>query len=285
MPNILCSNILRPLQKKGICWFMALIVVIFYSQRSRKEIIDKSPQWNNSVQDHSIQYLFDLILFKKYIIDNNRFKDNPRLEYTYFSDTIFIDLLSKLNKKDGKHFVINPQLHDIDSGFHPEMYIGRLYTLLGIDYKMFDFNPSLYHVAYSHFNKEYDDWRIINYIQHERQEATITITYNDAMPIIPLYKDNGSTPKILIIRLSNDFTQIKKFENNNIHYKDSLYPTICLMEEEKIYNGSTYNLDSIILQNYNSGAKHAHVIVDAHVIVGMTCKKKNTYIMDTLNIY
>jgi len=56
MPNNLCSNILRPLQIRGICWFMALIVVMFYSQRSRKILIDESPRWNSYLQDEYFKH-------------------------------------------------------------------------------------------------------------------------------------------------------------------------------------------------------------------------------------
>ena len=257
MPNNLCSNILRPLQIRGVCWFTALIVVIFYSQRSRKVIIDESLRW-----DDFVQYLFYKILFNKYIIDK-KFHMLPADEYKHFSDKIFIDLLIGLNRKDEKHFVVDPGIHDIDEGFSPEIYIGRLYTLLGIDYKMFDFNPwNRNKLTYSHFNKEYDDMRTIVY----RKPRSVLISYNNDIPIIPLYEDNGMAPKILIIRVSPYMTDINKFKNNNIYYTNKLYP-LCRMVEEKIYNGHKYNLDSVILRNYNT-------IEGNHFIVGMTCKKK-----------
>lgn len=260
MPNNLCSNILRPLQIRGVCWFMALIVVIFYSQRSRKVIIDESSRWDDFVQS-----LFSKILYNKYIIDK-KFHMLPADEYKHFSDNIFIDILGKLNRKDRKHFVVDPEIHDIDEGFYSEIYIGRLYTLLGIDYKMFDFNPwNRNKLTYSHFNKEYDDMRTMIYIKPRR----VIMLYNNDTPIIPLYEDNGVAPKILIIRVSPYWTDINKFKNNNIYYTNKLYP-LCRMVEEKIYNGRKYNLDSVILRNYNTIEKN-------HIIVGMTCKK-NRYI-------
>ena len=44
--------------------------------------------------------------------------------------------------------------------FRPQLYIGKLYTLLGIDHKIFDYSTKQYILRYSYLNKEYDDLRI-----------------------------------------------------------------------------------------------------------------------------
>ena len=42
----ICSRILTPKQVGPICWFMATFVAMFYSQRSRKILLDASDNWN-----------------------------------------------------------------------------------------------------------------------------------------------------------------------------------------------------------------------------------------------
>ena len=42
----ICSRILTPKQVGPICWFMATFVAMFYSQRSRKLLLEASKNWD-----------------------------------------------------------------------------------------------------------------------------------------------------------------------------------------------------------------------------------------------
>jgi hypothetical protein len=42
----ICSRILTPKQVGPICWFMATFVAMFYSQRSRKILLEESKGFN-----------------------------------------------------------------------------------------------------------------------------------------------------------------------------------------------------------------------------------------------
>jgi len=42
----ICSRILTPKQVGETCWFMAIFVAMFYSQRSRKILLEASRKWN-----------------------------------------------------------------------------------------------------------------------------------------------------------------------------------------------------------------------------------------------
>ena len=152
--NSICSRILRPMYTRNICWFMADIVAIFYSQRSRSLVMNRSYLWDNK---GSIYSLFKKVLFDRYLtVGHLRQSD----EYKDFQMDIFIDMLRILHQMNRKHFAYNPDKHYID--FSPDAYLGKLYTLLGIEYKMFDINKVTTNFSYSPLNKEYYDKYWVN---------------------------------------------------------------------------------------------------------------------------
>ena len=59
-----CSRILTPKQVGPICWFMATFVAMFYSQRSRKLLLEASKGWNNK---RSLFALLKHVLDDKYL--------------------------------------------------------------------------------------------------------------------------------------------------------------------------------------------------------------------------
>jgi hypothetical protein len=68
-------------------------------------------------------------------------------------------MLSLLNKENKNEFPFNPKHKNILGSFRPKLYIGKLYTLLGVDYKMFDYSTTEYILRYSYLNKDYDYFR------------------------------------------------------------------------------------------------------------------------------
>jgi hypothetical protein len=80
-PSGVCSRILTPKQVGSICWFMAAFVAMFYSQRSRKLLLDASYGWNTKKE------LFSLL---KHILDDKYLKVASREseDYEKFSDEI-----------------------------------------------------------------------------------------------------------------------------------------------------------------------------------------------------
>jgi len=229
---------------------MANIVAIFYSQRSRSKVTNRYYLWDNK---GSIYSLFKKVLFDRYLtVGHLRQSD----EYKDFPEEMFIDMLRILHQMNRKHFAFNPDKHYI--GFGPEHYLGKLYTLLGIEYKMFDINKVTTNFSYSPFNKEYDDKFWVNIT-----DGGAVILHN-SIQLISEYEDNRVIPDILIIRITtNNVVEL----NKNIIDDMEIRPELESMNDEISYNGSMYNLDSVILGNFNNTD-------DDHVIVGMTCKKK-----------
>jgi hypothetical protein len=244
-----CSRILTPKQVGPICWFMSIFVAMFYSQRNRKVILKASKHWDTKDE---LFTLLNRVLDEKYLMS-----ENEKEYYEKFSDNTFGDILRLLFKKDSKSFPYNPELKD---GFVSEVYICKLYNLLGVDCEMFDYNGSAL-LTYSYLNKEYD---VMDYIfgdetkhraikkEYEKSKTGYVIDLKDTY-----YTKNKSTPSILILRVVNsDYT----ISGNRIFYE--MMNELTSMRDEIKYNGKTYILDSVILSDNKL----------KHTIAGITCK-------------
>ena len=260
-----CSRILTPKQVGPICWFMASFVAMFYSQRSRKILLNASKTWNTKKE------LFTLL---KHVLDDKYLKTASREseDYEKFSDDTFGKILTLLYKENRKVFPYNSKT--VDGGFAPINYIGKFYNLLNIDYKIYEYRRSInYHnLYYSYLNEEFDNiiYRNVNRLILE----TITpseVKYSD---IEEKYKTGESLPpQILIVNVSSSdiastestyFTKFPYAKVNNGTTKNELTS----MRENITYHGSEYKLDSVILSNYNIRKDHGHAIA------GITCKNE-----------
>jgi hypothetical protein len=245
-----CSRILTPKQVGPICWFMATFVAMFYSQRNRKVLLKASKHWNK--QD-ALFTLLKHVLDDKYLMSENEQED-----YEKFSDNTFGNILTLLFEKNAKAFPYNPELN---TGFYSDVYICKLYNLLGVDCEMFDYiGKSI--LAYSYHNVGYND--IMGYTYNEDKKVydiSTIVSFNSITDTY--YTREKSYPTILIIRrVGRD-----RFILGNIisSYKSEMYDELTSMRDEIIYNGNKYILDSVLLTNYNVGNNN-------HVIAGITCK-------------
>ena len=272
--NNICSRILTPKQVGPICWFMATFVAMFYSQRSRKILLEASKNWYKKKGGFTIFRDKKDKLFKilKHVLDDKYLKVGSREseDYKKFSDDTFVNILSYLNIENKNSFPYDPK--KVKGGFHPEFYIGKLYKLLNVDYKIFDFSTKDNTIAYSYLNEEYN---IMSYTIYNKM---IAVSYNNYELRNLLYKshkyvENNYAPPILIINvvdnvrsdIYNNVLQGNKLDEG--YMKDQLIS----MQEQIFYNGAEYNLDSVILTNWNINK------YNGHAIAGITCKK-NKYI-------
>ena len=232
-PNLgICSRILRPKQKtKPICWFLAIIVSMFYSQRSRKVMMEASKKWDR--QNKVIELFRDLLYDRYLIVGSDPHKSE---EHKTFNEDTFVKILQGLYDMDSRNFPYNPVYNK--QGY-VDSYLCKLYTLLGVDYKMFE----IVHVG----------GRDIFYYSSLNIDA----------PRIAVYEDDGHAPSILMIA-NHPHPDYKPLENNEI--KDGKVKLSSFMKEQT-YNGFKYSLDSVILMNTNIQSCN-------HNIVGLTCKNK-----------
>ena len=257
-----CSRILTPKQVGPICWFMAAFVAMFYSQRSRKILLDESINWDTSNELYS---LLKHVLDDKYL----KVEDKESEDYMKFSDDTFKSILTLLHKINNKDFPYNPDT--ILGGFSSEYYIGKLYELLNIRYKMFDYFVKDNTLVYSYLNSEYN----IQKYNVEDDRLHLNFDYDELIKMKKFkYKyeqeEDTHTPPILIIRLQDKeaYRMYTFFLKNNIISEGIKKLFLKSMNKKIIYNGVEYNLDSVILANWNINKDNGHAIA------GITCKKK-----------
>jgi len=246
-----CSRILTPKQVGPICWFMSTFVAMFYSHRNRKVLLRASKRWKKD----------ELFTLLKHVLDDKYLmSENEKDDYEKFSDDTFGNILRLLFDKDSKSFPYNPEF---SCGFRSEVYICKLYKLLGVDCEMFDYIGGAI-LTYSYLNNEYD---VMDYIfDDETKHRVIKKEYEESKKgsVIELkdtyYTKNKSTPTILILRVCVDY--IDYIILGNRISDDGMYNELTSMRDEIKYNDKTYILDSVILSD--NKLKHS--------IAGITCK-------------
>jgi len=250
----ICSRILTPKQVGPICWFMATFVAMFYSQRSRRILLDASEGWDKKSK------LFTLL---KDVLENKYLKVESResKDYKNFSDNTFINILSYLNIKNKDKFPYNPKNNK--DGFNPDLYIGKLYNLLNIDYKMFEYTGKDDTLVYTFLNEEYD------YIKYLIEGKKVKISLNLSYAKKEYVEDNNAPQVLLVIATDEEHVGNKGFYNKyfptNIIPEGDTKKNLKSFQEKIFYNGKEYNLDSVVLANWDSPSRHA--------IAGITCKK------------
>jgi hypothetical protein len=242
---------------------MATMVSMFYSQRSRRTLVDASKKWTTQVEDEPKKELFNLfksVLNDRYLMKTMPSKDN---EGSGDKDT-FIKILKTLHLYKPETFPYNIDIH---SGFRSEYYIGKLYELLDVDCKIFHYNYKTGFIFYSFLNKELDS------VEYKTEGKKIKIIYNDNN--FDYYDVVMNAPKILIVAVNeyNDFRIKELYKYTTISDKDNdtTKKEITSMDEIIEYRGSKYHLDSVILQNWNDSDE------TGHAIVGITCNE-NKYV-------
>ena len=264
----ICSRILTPKQVGPICWFMATFVAMFYSQRSRKILLEASKDWNTKKKGFTIfsDNKVKLLKLLKHILDDKYLKVESResKDYKKFSDNTFGNVLTLLNKVNNKLF---PYIPNKVSGFNAEYYIGKLYKLLNVDYVVYDYNVLDNFLTFSYLNEEFDNNIIYTIV---KKTINTSIIPNRTFKYI---EKNIKPPSILmvIVRNNKEYTTFykKTFPNNTI--QGSTKKEIKSMREQIYFKGVEYNLDSVILSNWNINESNGHAIA------GITCKK-NKYV-------
>jgi hypothetical protein len=171
-----------------------------------------------------------------------------------------------LNEHDPLSFPYEPTRH---YGFKAEYYIGKLYGLLNIDCKVFDYNQKDNHLFYSFLNEELN-----NVVDYETVGNRLIISSTQNKYFKYIVDENKVSPKIIIVIVRNAKNLSKIFKRlypYTIIGDSIIKDNITSMNEIIFYRGSEYHLDSVILDNFNELEE------GGHSIAGITCKK-NKYI-------
>jgi hypothetical protein len=244
---------------------MTTFVAMFYSQRSRKKIIEASKNWHSN---EDLFKIFKFILDNKYI--KNSSKNYKNYEYFYTEFVYFLILLF-LNRGNPVAFPYNPILHS-DKGFVSEFYISKLYDLLEIDNRIYEYNVKQQILAYSILNKEFDNIITTTF----KFESTLNLNYNINNYNYNNFKyvEPNNPPSILIIIIRDSekdpiSIDYNTYAKKNIVNDSILKSNLISMNENITYMNVKYNLDSVLLNNWNTSSR------GIHVVAGITCKKKH----------
>jgi hypothetical protein len=141
----ICSEVITYPQYGETCWFNALIMAVLYSQHSRKLILNQAEKWQKGI------LIFDMIkkILKTKFIRNKDYDVNFG-NFNLFKPEHILKLLHKYNPND---FMVNMNKTEFKNGFLSEIYIKKLYKLLGIyNIAFFDMVKDKNEIYYSHYN-------------------------------------------------------------------------------------------------------------------------------------
>ena len=278
-----CSKILTPKQVGNICWFMATIVVMFYSQRSRKILQKQCKNWDS---DNELFIKLKDIFENKYL-KNKEIADSAN--YKDFPEDTFLTILKLLYEHNKKMFRRDPEKGTGE--FTTDIYIGRLYNLLNIKCKIFEYGIDDNVLMNSLLNEEFnDDYNFDIIYNHEnkprihitkkntmvKKKGILTKVFNYGKKIVKKFvskkPDKKNEPTILIVIVTNKlkYTKDGTYPNNAIKDKHTLKYNIKNMEDVLSYDSNSYKLDSVMLSDITQDKEYN----PQHAIAGITCKNK-----------
>jgi hypothetical protein len=256
-----CSRVVYWGQQGPLCWFNAILMAVLYSQRSRQILLEKSDEWD---MNNKILKIFKHILKYKYIKSKE-----PTKDFKFFESISAPKILQLLYNVKPKYL---PEFFkDGMNGYFPELYISKLFKILGIDNIMFHvfqstnmptYNGTLSYDKRNHIknlrivpntNKNIKKKMMVDYDIDLKTTEYITNKLNK-------YKN----PSVIIINVDAQFHKNEyklKITDDN---KD-----LITLKDVIMYNGEEYVLDSILLTNWNDVA-----IQSAHKIAGITCNNE-----------
>lgn len=257
----ICSEVITYPQYGPTCWFNALIMAILYSQHSRKLILNKAETWQKGI------LIFDMIkkILKTKFIRNKDYDVNFG-NFNLFKPEHILKLLHKYNPND---FMVNMNKTEFKNGFLSEIYIKKLYKLLGISkitfFEMFKDKNEIY---YSYYNS-------ISRVEIDKEIIKPYIINIDKSNINQEIKD----PDVILLMDANPLSIFPDYYKIN---DDNNVKELLSNKGKITYNNNTYVLDSIILSNWNKS-----IIKTGHAIAGITCNNEkyvyNGWIRSTID--
>ena len=217
-----CEKVLTFKQYLGTCWFNALIMSLFYSQYSRKLLLEKSKTW-----DTTNEFLNRF----KYIIEHKYIRNSDE-DYIYFDDFKPEDILILLNKINSKKFFYNEKF--VDRGGASEAYIRKIIKLMkNVSLLFLDYNKKQLHYSkYNNINpkiiedKRWDHYKKIE-LQYNEKIKIFETKYAEYENIAKQYLNKKSiTLENQLSKLRNELIPLKKETLELLIQKDELYDKI-----------------------------------------------------------
>ena len=274
MTKEFCQSVITIPQITGTCWFNALMMMIFYSQNSRKLLLHYKPfDGKTDILSKTLKSL----LYKNYKLDKKTIE--------FFTKNTINSILTKFDLQSNIIDFIQ------EKGYFIPFFIPDLFEGIGINYLTLDFFNTY---SYSMFGSTMKNFyfgisdTISLYLQQSGQtEYTSYLKdYNQKQK----YKDfikkkvENVIPLYIVINLWVNTRDIYDFLGDNTdqilsdfyilngYYNNFNFTGINELLNEITYNGRTYILDSVALGNFND-----RQINLGHAIAGITCKN-NKYV-------
>lgn len=275
MTKDFCKNVITIPQINGTCWFNCLIMMLFYSQHSRKLLLYHNP-FNGKTD--ILSKTLNSILYKNYKLNDKTIN--------FFSTNSIDSILTK--------FKLNSDVYNFIStkGYFIQFFIQNIFTALDLNYLTIDFfNTYKRNPLYGTFTDKIFYFSITETISHyiDKYNNRIYISILNDYYSRQIYKEyikkkiEETIPLYLIINLwdnigytnhyfGNNTTNILNdfyILNNSFNFNISGHNEL---SNEITFNDRIYILDSITIGNYN-----ANDINLGHAVAGITCKN-NKYV-------
>jgi len=272
-----CKNIMTIPQFNGTCWFNAILMAVFYSQNSRKVLLNICDTWET--KNNKFLMICKEILLKYYIYSKeavlffNKFKPEAIIFYMlkYFEDKVLKQRLKQFIRTKGYNNLSNHSY-----------YIINIYKNLGV--KCLD-------ITYLKDSNTYllNFYKNLNLIYNKNLKVKEEIDFSslsfseEEKEIRQLISD---VPDILILNhsdFSSKFTSVINYTYNQLleknkflagiydkdYYHDIIIKGLDEYKDEIEFNGRKYKLDSCLLNSYSTiNPKNT----SSHLIAGLTCK-------------
>ena len=242
-----CDDVITLKQYGGTCWFNAILTAVLYSDESRKLLLEKSKTWDTSIG------IFNTLSF---ILKNKYFRTNDKEDdYKYFERMKPENILVQLNEYNSETFKFNP--NTISEGYFENLYIRKVYELLGVKVLYLDYYDEEKKYYYSLHND-------INVVKKGRN-----LKHNDVRFVTKDVIDNLiNNHDILIINVLDLIDKLNLL-NPASKYK---YPAHYLITEKIkddtdiiTFKNQKYNQDCVLISNNNKS-------LGGHTIAGIKCK-------------
>jgi len=258
------------------CWFNAILISAFYSQKIRKELLRSSKTWNIAdsydINKKILFKTFHHVLYHTYVKSDKPEEDRNFLNYMNPTK-----ILSYLHKYNPVTF-----MHNHRRGFNPSYYLRGFFELLNVSFVMIN----AYTASADKYNDQEYEEEEKEFVLYSPQNFVKLVKDRGNEVIIPDLQDKEiiehklqATPSVLAIKVSPEhFYHTIDWEDidDEADYlvKGENKKNILSLADEIIYNNTVYVLDAVILQNYNKVMKDDGSKYRNHAIVGITCGGK-----------
>ena len=243
-----CSNIAVIPQFSGTCWFNAILMAAFYSQQSRLLFKFTSKLWTPETITDSKKYkllmIFKSIVFKYYKDQREAIKFYKKIKPEFV--LLYLLQLNKTKNNYKKLLTRVKEKHNL--GWNID-YIVDFYQFLGIKY--LDIIIADNNLYYNLRN----DLRNGGQNTKASDDIKTTIDANPDVLFIVKYDDFEK-------HINNKQKKYNPYLSTNFSYENNF--SINEVNEEIMFNGYKYKLDSCLLSNHNKDA-------GSHSVVGITC--------------